>query len=139
MNEISKTMPFMQIPVRIADKTLNSDLYIFKNKKKNKNGANSSGSINALLRLDLENAGSLDVYINLSGKNVQSRFYSHNEKSLSEITKHLPELDEVISKLGFNFKGTASSGEKGFDFVGDFINRGVPKTEVRKYILNLKI
>jgi hypothetical protein len=140
MNEISRTMPFMQIPVKLSNQTLNSDLYIFTNKKKkNRNGANAAGSINALLRLDLPNAGTLDVYLNLSGKNVQSRFYSQNLKSLDEIAKHLPELDEAISQMGFSFRGVASSGEKGFDFVGDFINRGVPKTEVRKYILNLKI
>lgn len=139
MNDISKTMPFMQIPVKLTNQIANSDLYIFTNKKKNKDGKNPSGSVNALLRLDLENAGTLDVYINLSGKNVQSRFYSQSEESVSEISKNLPDLDEIISKMGFNFRATASSGEKGFDFVGDFINRGVPKTEVRKYILNLKI
>lgn len=139
MNEISKTMPFMQLPVKLSNQTLNGDLYIFSNKKKNKNSKNPAGSINALLRLDLENAGGLDVYINLSGKNVNSRFYSQNERSIREIARLLPELEKSAAKIGFNFKGTVSSGEKGFDFIGDFINRGVPKTEIRKYILNLKI
>ncbi|MCL2097020.1 MAG: flagellar hook-length control protein FliK [Oscillospiraceae bacterium] len=140
MNEISRTMPFMQIPVKLANQILNGDLYIFKNKRKNKGkGENPSGSINALLRLDLENAGSLDVYINLSGKNVRSRFCPHNIKSAGEIEKRLPELEETISKMGFNFSGETSPAEKGFDFAEDFVNRGVPKTEIRKYILNLKI
>jgi len=139
MNEISKTTPFMQIPIKLANQTANSDLYIFTNKKKHKNGKNPAGGINALLRLELDNLGSLDVYLNLTGKNVQSRFYSRNIKSVGEIAAHMPELEEIITEMGFIFKGVASSGEKGFDFVGDFINRGVPKAEVRKYILNLKI
>ena len=139
MNEISKTMPFMQIPVKFANQTVNSDLYIFTNKKKNKNGANSSGGINALLRLDLENAGTLDIYLNMSGKNVRSRFHSQNMKSVQHIEKNLPDLEKTIKDMGFNFTSAASTEEKGFDFVGDFINRGVPKAEIRKYILNMKI
>ena len=140
IHEINKTMPFLQIPVKLPNgTTINSDLYVFANKKKKKSAGNTSGSLNALLRMDLENAGTLDVYLRLSGKNVQSRFHSDNIKSLGEIEKNLPELDETINKLGFNFKSTVSSENKGFDFLSDFINRGIPKAEIRKYILNLKI
>ena len=140
MNEVSKTMPFLQIPLRFSNnKIINSDLYIFNNKKRK--SSSPVKSVNALIKLELENLGGVDVYINIAGKNARARFFTDKEEAVQEITKNLPELDEMIHALGFNFTSAASPAnkEREFDILDDFINREVPKTEIKKYILNKKI
>jgi hypothetical protein len=140
MNEISKTMPFLQIPLKFSNnKIINSDLYIFNNKKRR--SASPVKSVNAMIKLELENLGGVDVYVNITGKNARARFVSDKGEAVEEITKNLPELNEMIYKLGFNFTSAAASAEKDseFDILDDFINRETPKTEIRKYILNKKI
>jgi flagellar hook-length control protein FliK len=140
MSEISKTMPFLQLPIKFSnDKIINSDLYIFNNKKRK--SSSPVKSVNAMIKLELENLGGVDIYINIAGKNARARFFSDKNEAVEEITKNLPELNEAVYNLGFNFTSAAESAEKEseFDILDDFINREVPKTEIRKYILRKKI
>lgn len=145
MNELNKTMPFLQIPIKFTDKIINSDLYIFKNKKKKeKNGENTENgakSLNALIKLELKNLGGLDIYINMAGKNIRSKFFADNQTAIDEIEKNLPELNSTMHKMGFNFISSASvsESEKNFDFIEDFINRETPRTEVKNYLFKRKI
>ncbi|MCL2772815.1 MAG: flagellar hook-length control protein FliK [Oscillospiraceae bacterium] len=140
MNELNKTMPFLQIPIKFSDKIVNSDLYIFKNKKrKERSSGNGAKNLNALIKLELENLGKVDIYVNIAGKNVRSKFFADKEESVNEINKNLPALDNIITKMGFNFTSSASSSEKGFDFIDDFINRETPHVEVKKYLFRKKI
>ena len=140
MNEISKTMPFLQIPLRFSnDRIINSDIYIFNNRKKiNRSPVKN---IHALIKLELESLGGVNIYLNMAGKNVRARFLPDKSEAVPEITKNLPELDKEIHSLGFNFKSAAVPPEKeqGFDILDDFINREIPRTEIRKYILRKRI
>lgn len=140
MSEISKTMAFLQIPLRFSnDKIINSDLYIFNNKKRKSSSPVSSA--NAMIKLELENLGGVSIYVNIAGKNARAKFFSDNNEAVDEIMKNLPELDEAIYNLGFNFTSAAvhAEREQDFDILDDFINREVPKTEIRKYILRKRI
>ncbi|MCL2099195.1 MAG: flagellar hook-length control protein FliK [Oscillospiraceae bacterium] len=140
MNEFGKTMPFLQIPLRLSgNKIINSDLYIFNNKKRKHSSPVQSA--NAMIKLELENMGVVKVYINLAGRSARARFLTDKSESVREIERHLPELEETIHNLGFNFTGAAASAvsEEEFDVIEDFINRELPKTEIKKYILNKKI
>ena len=140
MNEISKSMPFLQIPLRLSNGGVkNSDIFIFNNKKKS--NVRTVQSVNAMVKLELENLGGIDVHINITGRNARARFFTGSEDSVQAITEHLPELNQAIHALGFNFTSAAApvEAEEEFDILDDFINREVAKTEIRKYILNMKI
>ena len=75
----------------------------------------------------------------MAGKNVRSKFFAEKEDSVDEINKNLPDLESIITEMGFNFTSSASSSEKGFDFVEDFINRETPRSEVKNYLLKKRI
>jgi flagellar hook-length control protein FliK len=141
MNEIGKTMPFLQIPLKLSSGggITNSDLYIFNNKKRRT--SSPVRNVNAMIKLELENMGDVNIYINVAGRSARARFISAKDEAVEEIANNLPELNEAIHSLGFNFTSTAVQTEKEqeFDILDDFINREVPKTEMRKYILRKKI
>ncbi|GHV11819.1 hypothetical protein FACS1894219_03610 [Clostridia bacterium] len=138
MDDVSKTLPFMHIPVKILGKNTQSELYILKNKKKKVGGDEGKRSIFALLRMDLESLGSLDVNLCITGKNVKARFCPMNAAYAKEIDIRLPELSKALAELGYNFTGNAEEGEA-FDFLADFINREFPKHRENGSALNWKI
>ena len=142
VNDLNKSMPFLQIPIKLSGQIANSELYVLTKIKKDGQGTGrgaSSSNLNVLLKLELNNLGSLDIYVNMNGKNIRSKFFSEKDETLGLIREYLPELNSSITKLGFSFRSSVTKTERGFDFVEDFLNRELPRTEFRRQALHMNI
>ena len=142
INDLNKSMPFLQIPIKLSGEVINSELYVLTKIKKDGKGTGggaSSENLNILLKLELNNLGSLDIYMNMTGKNIRSKFFTPKDETLNILREYLPELNSSITKLGFTFRSSVSKTDKGFDFVEDFLNRELPRTEFRRHALHINI
>ena len=141
MNDLNKSISFLQIPLKLSEQIVNSELYVLTKIKKEGQGtgSNNNNNLNVLLKLELDNLGTLDIYINMNGKMIRSKFFSTKDDTLEIIKEYLPELNSSISTLGFSFRSSVTKTERGFDFVEDFLNRELPRTEFRRQALHLNI
>ena len=119
MNMLNRIFPYVQLPIRFSDKTAHGELYVYTKKEKLRS---ESGSISVLLHLDMEALGPTDIYLSLTGNQLNSRFYL-DDPTLEELfTVHLPELKETLTEKGFNVSFELVPRKQEADPVRDFLN-----------------
>lgn len=98
MQNLNNMFAYAQIPVKLEQNQMNSDLYVYMNKKSIKN---TKEDVSALLHLDMDHLGATDVHVSLHGTNVHTRFYVEDEVSAKIIDEHMTMLEKAINDNGF--------------------------------------
>ncbi len=126
MNDLNRNMTYFQMPIKFSENNANGELYVFTNKKKL---AKKGDDVSALLHLDMEHLGPMDIYVKLKGKNVSTNFCLESEEMLDFVYAHIDQLNDRLEKLGLNchFDMKVREPEEQFDFVQDFVDADVPK------------
>lgn len=140
MNELNRNLMFMQMPIKFSDSEGNGELYVFSNKK---NLKYDPDNISAMLHLDMENLGPLDIYVKLTNKtNLSTNFVLESDEMLDFIYEHIDKLEKRLSELGYDTHfemKTNDEAAKSFDFVRDFIERDLKKSSpIETYIFDTK-
>lgn len=147
MNELNHNMAFLQLPVKLNSGTKQGDLYVYSNKK---NLREHPDNLSALLHLDMDNLGPMDVLVKLNGKKVNTNFTLESEEMLDFIGEHIDELNARIDKLGYDFKFTMNVKEEQKEenkestsmgpvrFTDDFTDQLSPLMNVKSYIFDSK-
>lgn len=99
MQNLNNMFAYAQLPVKLDQSQMNSDLYVYMNKR---NIKNSKEEVSALLHLDMDHLGATDVHVSLHGTNVHTRFYVEDEISAKIIDEHMTMLEKAINENGFN-------------------------------------
>lgn len=112
MNHMNHLFPYIQLPLKMAGNEAHGDLYVYTNKK---SLAQKDGNVSALLHLDMENLGPLDVYVTMQ-KNlnkVSTNFTVKDEAALNLIASHIHVLNERLEKRGYSMKANFQIKEDG--------------------------
>lgn len=123
MNDLNKNMSYFQMPIKFSSSDANGELYVFTNKKR---VTSQTDQLTALLHLDMENLGPLDVFIKLAGKNVSTNFCLESEEMLDFVYAHIDQLNSRLEALGYhsNFEMKVREPEnERIDFVEDFLDQ----------------
>jgi len=138
MNDLNKNMSYFQLPIKFSAGDAESELYVFTNKKKL---SNKTETLSALLHLDMENLGALDVFIKLAGKNVSTNFCLESERMLDFVYSHIDQLNSRLESLGYNvnFEMAVREDDKlGMDFVQDFLDESKSAPLPSQFIFDTK-
>lgn len=103
MNQMNHLFTYIQLPLKMTGNEAHGDLYVYTNKK---SLAQKDGNVSALLHLDMENLGPLDVYVTMQ-KNlnkVSTNFTVKDEAALNLIASHIHILNERLEKRGYSMK-----------------------------------
>ena len=98
MDSVNNVFPFIQLPVKLKDENARGDLYVYEKKKAFKPG----DTVSALLHLDLENLGSTDILVKLTGQNVAMTISAEREESKEAFSDEIPSLTDALSKKGYS-------------------------------------
>ncbi len=109
MNQLNHVFTYIQLPLKLAGNNAHGDLYVYTNKK---NLAAKDGSVSALLHLDMEHLGALDVYVTMQQERVNTSFTLQDESALDLIEEHIHLLDERLAKRGYSLKAQFSVKEE---------------------------
>ena len=109
MNQLNHMFTYIQLPLKLAGNNAHGDLYVYTNKK---NLAAKDGNVSALLHLDMEHLGALDVYVAMQQNKVNTNFTFQDESSLDLIAEHISLLDERLAKRGYNLNAQFSVKEE---------------------------
>ncbi len=101
MNQMNQMFTYVQLPLMLAGNHAHGDLYVYTNKK---NLASKDGNVSALLHLDMEHLGPLDVYVTMQQNKVNTNFTLRDESSLDLIEENIHLLDERLAKRGYDLK-----------------------------------
>ena len=114
INQLNQAFTYVQVPLKMNGEATHGELFIYTNKK---NLAKKDGAVSALLHLDMEHLGPLDVHIAMKNKQVSTKFYLADEAALNLVARHIDSLDERLRQRGYTMKS-------------DFVERGADKSPV---------
>lgn len=110
MNQINQMYTYVQLPLHLQQSEAHGDLYVYTNKR---SLAHNDGQVSALLHLDMEHLGPLDVYVTLQEAKVSTKFYVANDEILDFIEAHMDILTKRLEKRGYNCSVSMTTrGEK---------------------------
>lgn len=119
MHQINQAFNYIQLPLKMSGGNAHGDLYVYTNKR---NAPKEDGSVSALLHLDMTNLGTMDVYVTMREKNVNTKFYLKDEQTIAFIAEHIHILSERLSKRGYSMNAemlvnTDINKENGMDVI----------------------
>lgn len=98
MQQLSQNFTYIQLPLKMMTKNAHGDLYVYTNKK---NLAKKDGNVSALLHLDLDYLGSMDIYVSMQRERVSTKFYLQKEEMLDFLEANIHILNERLSSRGY--------------------------------------
>lgn len=98
MNQLNQMFAYVQLPLKMQGQNAHGDLYVYTNQK---NLASKDGQVSAILHLDMEHLGPLDVYVKMKDQNVSTNFYLADDAALDLIASNIAILDARLQKRGY--------------------------------------
>lgn len=109
MNQLNQMFTYVQIPLKMQGQEASGELYVYTNKK---NLAKEDGEVSALLHLDMEHLGSVNVHVSMKEAKVATKFYMQDERALDLIAGHIELLNERLNRRGYQMNATFIHQEK---------------------------
>lgn len=137
MNDLNKNMTYFQMPVHLKNSNGDGELYVFTNKK---SLSSNPENISALLHLDMDNLGPMDVYVKLNGKHVSTNFCLETEELLDFVYSNIDKLNARLENLGYTtkFEMNVTKKEDTFNFIDDFIEKDIPSHSTSQFVFDTK-
>lgn len=98
LNQINQMYAYVQLPLKLSENNAHGELYVYSNKK---HLASKDGEVSALLHLDMEHLGPVDVYVQMMDVNVSTKFYLKDDEMLDFINDHIDILTKRLEKRGY--------------------------------------
>lgn len=124
MNQLNQMFPYVQLPLSLSGSDAHGELYVYANKK---NLAKENGAVSALLHLDMEHLGTVDVMVRMnSEQHVNTNFMVASEEVLDLIEAHLDELTARLNKRGYHMETSCSLQEEDGSVMDKMIEQDRP-------------
>jgi len=110
LQQVNQLYTYVQLPLRLQQGNAHGDLYVYTNKR---NLARKDGTVSALLHLEMEHLGPVDVYVAMQNSKVSTRFYVADDEMLDFLEAHMDLLTDRLQKRGYDCSmSTEIRGEK---------------------------
>ena len=107
MEAVNNVFPYVQLPLKFKETPAHGELYVYEKKK----ALHPSDSLSALLHLELEALGVMDIFVTLAGTHVTTRFSMTDKQSGNLIQTELPKLTEALALKGYTLQSEVSIRE----------------------------
>ncbi len=142
MNQLNQVLTYVQLPLKMHQENAHGELYVYTNKKDLMNS--KDGNVSALLHLDMENLGEMDIYVAMQKNKVNTHFYLQKEEVMDLIEDNLHVLNERLNKKGYQMSTVVSKKESNVkkNNVEEFLHgkgeETVPSSNVLKYSFDVR-
>ena len=107
MEAINNVFPYIQLPLKFKETPAHGELYVYEKKK----ALQPSDNLSALLHLELEALGVMDIFITLAGTHVTTRFSMSDKESGNLIQTELPKLTDALALKGYTLQSEVTIRE----------------------------
>ncbi|MFA9465395.1 MAG: flagellar hook-length control protein FliK [Velocimicrobium sp.] len=135
MQLLNQMFSYIQLPIKLKEQTVHSELYVYTKKHSLKNNPES---IRVLLHLDMDKLGSLDIHVALNQNQVNTKFYLPDKTIKNLFKDHISELTDALGKKGYTISTEFSVREQTVDIVKDFIQMDDSNNPVKRYSFDIR-
>ncbi|MFI3176783.1 MAG: flagellar hook-length control protein FliK [Eubacteriales bacterium] len=108
MNQVNQFASYVQLPLKMSEQNTHAELYVYADKQKLRD---KEDNFTALLHLEMDHLGMVDVYVTLQDNRVSTNFTLEEEESLLVVEEHIEVLHERLAQLGYEVNIEVSVGE----------------------------
>lgn len=109
--QMNQNYTYFQLPLKLSGQYHNSELYVYSRKK---NLTSFEEELTALVHLDMNFLGPVDVYVRLKEENVSTNFMLQDEETINFISAHLDTLDKRLEEKGYHTHSEVTLKQKPF-------------------------
>ena len=135
MNQLNQTFTYVQLPLKMSNQNAHGDLYVYTNKK---NLAKKDGNVSALLHLEMEHLGTMDIYVAMQQNKVSTKFYLEKEEYLDFIEANIHILDERLQKRGYSMTSEMVLKEKETGVIDEMLKQDKSNQLLSKYSFDVR-
>lgn len=135
MNQLNQFATYVQLPLKMLSGEAHGDLYVYTNKR---NLAKEDGNVSALLHLDMQNLGPVDVYVAMQGQKVNTQFYLKDDEMLDFIYSNIHILNERLEKRGYNLKCEFQVKEGTKNVIQEMLEQNKNVSSLTKYSFDVR-
>ena len=135
LNQLNQTYAYVQLPLKLSGQKAHGDLYVYINKK---NLARKDGTVSALLHLDMEHLGSLDIYVAMTQEKVSTQFYLEREELLDFMEQHISLLNERLNRKGYSVKSEVLLREKPVHVIEEIVRQEGNASVLSQYAFDVR-
>lgn len=99
LNQMNQMYAYIQLPLKMSGNEAHGELYVYSNKKRL---SSKDGEVSALLHLDMDHLGPVDVYVAMQYEKVSTQFYLKDEEMLDFINEHMDILTDRLKARGYD-------------------------------------
>lgn len=112
LQQLNQMYAYVQLPLRMQQGDTHGELYVYSNKR---NLARKDGNVSALLHLDMEHLGPVDVYVAMQNSKVSTKFYLRDDEMIDFMAAHMDILTKRLKERGYDctYAMTTREEEKG--------------------------
>ena len=109
LHQVNQMYSYIQLPIKLdGGDNAHGDLYVYSNGKKL---SDKDGKVTALLHLDMEHLGPVDVYVSMDTSSAASKlstnFYVADDSILDFLNDHMDELTARLEAKGYSVRAGA--------------------------------
>ena len=120
MNQLNQMFTYVQLPLKLSGQEAAGELYVYTNKK---NLAKKDGQVSALLHLDLEHLGEIDIHVSLRDSHVSTKFCLSDEKALDLVAANIDTLNQRLMKRGYSVDASFEQKDKAQHPIDEMLDR----------------
>ena len=135
MKLLNQFFSYVQLPVNTKEQATHADLYVYTRKETLKK---KNASIHALLHLNMDHLGGLDVDVTLNNRTVTAKFSVEDDKIARLFSSNLSLLEDALLEKGYLCHSSVEKEIKTIDLVKDFIEPGHTKHGITRYSFDLR-
>ena len=121
MNQLNQMFTYVQIPLKMQGQNANGELFVYTNKK---SLARKDGSVSALLHLDMEHLGSVDVHVSLNNQKVSTKFYLQDDSTLDLIADNIDILNKRLEGRGYSMNAEFINKDENTNVMNEILKQG---------------
>ena len=106
MKLLNDTYQYVQLPVKLQQQNAHGDLYVMTRKESLRRHPDS---LKALLHLDMDHLGSLDIHIIRENTSITTKFFVDEKDTLQLLEKNINLLQDALNEQGFSFSSNVLS------------------------------
>lgn len=115
MHQMNQMYQYIQLPLKMNGGEATGDLFVYTDKK---SLAQKDGNVSAMLHLDMQNLGMVDVYASMTAaKNVFTKFYLESDEMLDFIEANIHILNERLTGRGYQLTTEMAKHEEKKDMI----------------------
>lgn len=135
MKTLNQLFPYVQLPMKLSNQNVHSELYVYKRKKE---ANQESNNVSVLLHLDMEQLGPLDIHLDLLKTKINTKIYTESKDSKFLLDANIGLLKSALENKGYSFTYEIIKRVKDTDLVQEIKKNSDPIIGMKRYSFDIR-